>query len=507
MTAKIAPEVLIVGAGPTGLTLACTLAQRGVQVRIVDAANEPPKGSRGKGLQPRTLELFDDLSVIDRTVAHGVFDLPMRYYDPSGGAKDDRLYEQRPRRPGAPFHSTLITPQWRVEETLRQKLEQLGVYVEFGVELTGLSQDEAGVTTSLAGSDPTSIQVPWLVGCDGGKSLVRRLTGISFLGETLEAYRMLVGDVHVEGLDRDHWHIWKSVEGFLALCPLPSTDVFQLQASVAQGQESETSIEVFQRLVDQRTGRSDMRVSEPTWMSLWRANVRMVDRYREGRVFLAGDAAHVHSPAGGQGMNTGIQDSYNLGWKLAAVVRGADVGLLDTYQQERLPIAAWVLGISNEIMASTAAAGTMVFRRDEQTMQLGLNYRQSRLTREMRPEGDGLRAGDRAPDALGLVGPDHSRRVFDLLRGPHATLLGFGARWQPVIDECVAKSTGSLRGYVIVSDSESGSPTHYTDSEGHAQSSYGDGALFVVRPDNYIGMATLDVAANPVVEYLGTNAG
>ncbi len=213
----------------------------------------------------------------------------------------------------------MITPQWRVEAALREKLEQLGVRVEFGIELTGISQDGDGVTASLAGPGPMSIRARWLVGCDGGKSVVRHLTGIAFLGETLETYRMLVGDVHVEGIDRDHWHIWKSAEGFLALCPLPSTDVFQFQASIAPGQECETSLETFQRIVERRTGQSNIRLGEPTWMSLWRANVRMVDRYRQDRVFLAGDSAHVHSPAGGQGMNTGIQDAYNLGWKLAAV--------------------------------------------------------------------------------------------------------------------------------------------------------------------------------------------
>jgi 2-polyprenyl-6-methoxyphenol hydroxylase-like FAD-dependent oxidoreductase len=495
-------DVLIVGAGPTGLTLACTLAQRGVRLRIVDSASAPATGSRGKGLQPRSLELFDDLDIVDVVLAHGIFDLPIRYYDESGHSKDERLYEQRSPRPDAPFLHPLITPQWRVEEALRQKLEQLGVQVEFESELTGISQDEDGVTASLSGPGPMSIRVRWLVGCDGGKSSVRHLTGIAFLGETLESHRMLVGDVHVEGIDRDHWHIWKSAEGFLALCPLPSTDVFQFQASVAPGQESETSLEVFQRIVDRRTGRRDIRLSEPTWTSLWRANVRMVEHYRQDRVFLAGDCAHVHSPAGGQGMNTGIQDAYNLGWKLAAVLRGADVALLDTYQQERLPIAAWVLGVSNEVMASTVAAGTIVFRRDDRTLQLNLNYRHSSLTREVRPQGDGLRAGDRAPDAPGLIGPNGSCRVFDLLRGPHATLLGFGAHWQSAIEECVEKFKGSLRGYVIVSGSEASSPSHYTDAEGHARACYGDASLFVVRPDNYIGMATLDPTSAPIVEYL-----
>jgi hypothetical protein len=363
-----------------------------------------------------------------------------------------------------------------------------------------VTQDEACVTAELTGADRTSIRVPWLVACDGGRSSIRHAAGIAFLGETLEHYRMLVGDVQVEGLDRDHWHIWRSAEGFLALCPLPSTDEFQLQASIAPGQESEASLAVFQGLVDRRSARSAARVTSASWMSLWRANVRMVDRYRAGRVFLAGDAAHVHSPAGGQGMNTGIQDAYNLGWKLAAVLAGADAALLDTYQEERLPIAAWVLGLSNQIMASAVASGTITFRRDEQTTQLGLGYRDSSLTQETRAGAPGLRAGDRAPDAPGLIGPRGPCRLFDLLRGSQATVLAFGTRWQALVDGCRSSSFGSLKAFVIVA--EAGEADQYRDSQGHARAAYGDHSLFIIRPDNYIGLATDEVAPAMVMAYL-----
>jgi 2-polyprenyl-6-methoxyphenol hydroxylase-like FAD-dependent oxidoreductase len=492
------PEVLIVGAGPTGLTLACVLARNGVRLRIVDSSATPPAGSRGKGLQPRSLELFDDLGIADRVIANGVFGLPIRTYDPAGKATVQSLYEQKQARPDAPYLTSLITPQWRVEEALRAFLAGLGVAVEFGVELTGFAQDEDGVTAELAGAGP--VRTRWLVGCDGGKSTVRHLAGIAFMGETMENYRMLVGDVRVTGLDRDHWHIWRSPEGFLALCPLPSTDAFQFQASIAPGQDSDTVLEVCQEMVARRTGRADIGLSDPGWLSLWRANVRMVDRYRAGRVFLAGDAAHVHSPAGGQGMNTGIQDAYNLGWKLAAVLGGADPALLGTYQEERLPIAAAVLGLSNQLMAASVAAGTIAIRRDEQTLQLGLGYRSSSLAEETRPDGEGLRAGDRAPDAPGLIGPDGPCRIFDLLRGPHITLLGFGAHWQTVIEACAAESAKAVQGHVIVD--EPSDPGHNVDSEGHASAAYGKGALFVVRPDNYVGLTITEPDVAKVKSYL-----
>jgi 2-polyprenyl-6-methoxyphenol hydroxylase-like FAD-dependent oxidoreductase len=494
-------DILIVGSGPTGLTLACALAQRGVGFRIIDAAQAPPIGSRGKGTQPRSLELFDDLGIVDRVIANGRFALPVRLYDEAGHSKVEGLYETRPARPDAPYLASLITPQWRVEEALRGKLAELGRQVEFGVELIGLEQDADGVTVELNTADgKTTARTPWLVGCDGGKSSVRHLAGIAFLGETLETHRMLVGDVRVSGLDRDHWHIWRSKEGFLALCPLPSTDEFQFQASIAPGQESEQSLDVYQRLVERRTGRGDIRLSDPGWMSLWRANIRMVDRYRAGRVFLAGDAAHVHSPAGGQGMNTGIQDAYNLAWKLAAVRGGAAPELLDSYEAERLPIAAWVLGVSNEIMASTVKSGTIAFRRDDQTLQLGLGYRGASLTVDMRPDGEGLRAGDRAPDAPGLVGPAGTHRIFDLLRGPHVTLLGFGPQWQKPIDACVARFGNAVQGHVIVP--AAGDVRHFLDSAGHARAAYAGETLFVVRPDNYIGMATTETDLPALTAYL-----
>ncbi len=494
-------DILIVGAGPTGLTLACTLAERGVAFRIVDLSDGPQPGSRGKGLQPRSLELFDDLGIVERVVANGRLGIPVQAYDPAGNIVSAGPAGAPASRPDAPYLATLLTPQWRIEEALRDRLAELGGHVEFGTELVALGQDRDGVSVELETTMGTeTVWVRWLVGCDGGKSTVRHLAGIEFHGETLENYRMLVADVGATGLDRDHWHIWRSAEGFFALCPLPSTDLFQLQSSVAPGQESEPSLELFNQLVARRTGRQDIHLTGDGWRSLWRANVRMVDRYRAGNIFLAGDAAHVHSPAGGQGMNTGIQDAYNLGWKLAAVLGGADEALLDSYQDERLPIAAGVLGLSNALMDATVKSGTMTFRRDEQTMQLSLGYRTSSLTRDTRPDAPGLRAGDRAPDAPDLAKQGTMHRMFDLLRGPHFNMLGFGARWQAVIDSCLVRFGDAVRGHVIVA--APGDPAHYVDMQGHARAAYADDALLIVRPDNYIGMATDAADAGAAMSYL-----
>jgi hypothetical protein len=222
----------------------------------------------------------------------------------------------------------------------------------------------------------------------------------------------------------------------------------------------------------------------------------MVDRYRSGNIFLAGDAAHVHSPAGGQGMNTGIQDGYNLGWKLATVLGGADDGLLDSYQEERLPIAAWVLGLSTEMMNAAAKMRAIQFRRDEQTLQLGLNYRHSHLSVDTRGDGAGPRAGDRAPQAPGLEGAEGNCGMFDLLRGPHWTLIGMGARWRDLIRAVVAAFPGSAQGHTI------GDGSDYFDRDGHARAAYGESSLYVIRPDNYVGMATDDGDLVRVKDYL-----
>jgi 2-polyprenyl-6-methoxyphenol hydroxylase-like FAD-dependent oxidoreductase len=393
----IEQDVLVVGAGPTGLALACALAQWRVPVRVVDAAAAPSHGSRAKGVQPRTLEVLDGLGVAGRLVACGRFRMPVRRY----AGPDDRVGTLHDLHPGAesgpqrPYGRTLLTPQWRVEEVLRDRLADLGVAVDQGRTVIGLAQEADRATVSFA--DGTATAAQYVVGCDGGSSAVRRLLGVSFLGETHEGVRLLLGDVRLDGLDRDAWHQFggPARDDWLGLCPLPATDTFQFQGTVPPGSpDPELSLEAFQAAVDVVT--TGVRLREVVWASRWRLNVRMVDRYRVDRVFLAGDAAHVHSPAGAQGMNTGIQDASNLGWKLAHVLRGADPALLDTYSAERLPVAAEVLGLSTLLtgrrMEDRGAEG-------ERTMQFGVSYRGGPLAVE---PGEGIaRPGDRAPDAPG----------------------------------------------------------------------------------------------------------
>jgi 2-polyprenyl-6-methoxyphenol hydroxylase-like FAD-dependent oxidoreductase len=506
-------SVLIVGAGPTGLTLACDLARRGVDFRIVDKVSAYFGGSRGKGLQPRSMEILDDFGLIEKILANGRFHLPFRAYEGTTILRDFDMHEGRHPTPDVPYASPLIIPQWRVEEILRGYLEESGGTVELATELVALDQDGASVTATLQSGDTRKqLRTKYVVAADGGRSFVRKYLNIGFEGETWKDERMFVADVHVNHLDRDHWHSWpKHPTGWVALCPLPSTDTFQLQAQVPPNiEEGEPSLERFQEMINERTGRTDLKLYDPTWLSLYRANVRMVDRYRIGRVFLAGDAAHVHSPAGGHGMNTGIQDAYNLGWKLGAVLNGGDLSLLDTYEEERLPVAAALLGITTKLHRQPFIDETKDLKRGPETLQLELNYRNSSLSRQLGELTDWpwtpLRAGDRAPDAPLRDSRGRDVRLFDVFRGPWSTLLSFGRHEGRALGGIRERYEEVLRvGAVIPKGSErAAADSSLIDEQGHFCSAYGgqDGALFLIRPDGYIGFIGSRESHGAVESYL-----
>jgi 2-polyprenyl-6-methoxyphenol hydroxylase-like FAD-dependent oxidoreductase len=453
-------QVLIAGAGPTGLTLACDLARRGVDLRIVEKAR--PAGSRGKGLQPRTLEVFDDLGVLDAVLATGVEYPPLRSYADGEVVWEGRMRESKEPTPEVPHPNVMMLPQWRTEQILRDRLAELGGRVEHA-ELTGFEQDDDGVTAVLDGT--RQVRAAYLVGSDGGRSVVRKRLGIGFEGETHEAERTLIADVRVDGLDRDHWHIWgdlatRSLK--VGLCPLPGTDVFQLTAPVTGTETPDLSPATFEKLVAEVSG---LRLRDVGWMSLYRVNIRMAERFRSGRVFLAGDAAHVHSPAGGQGLNTGVQDAYNLGWKLAAG------RALDTYEEERLPVAAGVLGLSTRLYREMTERQAEAHRRGEETEQLGIGYPGGSLS------VGGGKAGERAPDA-----PLREGRLFDVFRGPHFTLLGFGEEHAETVARVGERYGAAVRAYTV------GAAGDLVDSGGHARRAYGTDGLVLVRPDGYIGV-------------------
>lgn len=497
--AEDGPTVLIVGAGPTGLTLGCELARRGVSFRLIEVAPGPQPGSRGKGVQPRSLEVFEDLEIVARVLANGRMAMPMYSTAPDGRVtRGGSVPESLTNRPDIPWAASLITPEWRVEEALRLRLSELGGEVEFGTALVDFEQSDDGVTADVvAGGVAETVTVRWLVGCDGGHSAVRKRAGIPFVGETREDVRMIIADLEVDGLDRDAWHAWQHPEGILSLCPLPSTDLFQYAASIAPGEDAGLVLAHMQEILERRTGSTGIRLREPKWSSLWRANIRLAERFRDRNVFLAGDAAHIHSPAGGQGMNTGIQDAHNLGWKLATAANGSmSPDLLDSYEAERRPVAAHVLDLSNVRLKQALKDNAIPTRRDASTIQLDVGYRGSGLAHDDRDDDAELRAGDRAPDATKLATIDGQRRLFDLLRGGRFSLLNFG----PVPGSELVWP--DLRILHLV-ERPSG-PGEIADSDGHLATAYhpSDRTLVLIRPDGYIGLISDAGDAQAVTDYL-----
>ena len=486
-------DVLIAGGGPTGLTLAIQLARQGVPFRLVDKAGSYFQGSRGDGIQPRTLEVFDDLGIIDTILATGRTAPLHRSYRKDTVIWEGRMADPVEATPDVPYPNAYFVPQWLTEQILRDRLAELGGKVELGTELTGFTQDAQGVTAVLR-QDGTerSIRARYLVGADGGRSAVRHLLGLPFVGETNDEVRLMLADVRAPGLDHELGHVFSDADdpmkatAFVAFTPLYGTfpDAFVL-AGTPPERDEDLTLDYLRGVVDRATEREpQVELTELTWSTFWRLNVRMVEQFQVGRVFLAGDAAHVHPPTGGQGLNTGVQDGYNLGWKLAAVLTGAPAELLASYQAERLPIAQDVLRLSRELIDKHERGDEDAHVRGPETQQLLLNYRGGPLTRELRTQPGGVRAGDRAPDAPALDPSGQPIRIFDLLRGPHWTVLSFGV---PVGEVGVPV-------YVVGED--------IVDDRGLVAADYQvDGpAVFVIRPDGYIGLAAND--ADQVAGYL-----
>ncbi|WP_327317423.1 FAD-dependent monooxygenase [Streptomyces sp. NBC_01235] len=407
-------DVLIVGAGPTGLALGIDLARRGVDALVAERGEGLAPGSRGKGLQPRTMEVYEDLGVLDEILAAGGPSPVGMIWQDGRQAGEHRMFDPaKDGEEGSRFTAPWMVPQWRNQEILRARLAELGGTVAFGRELVRIEQDPDGVTAHFASGEP--VRARYAVAADGGRSAIRRALGIGMTGETVDPDPLLVADVRITGLDRDWWHVFPPSgegAGFVAICPLAGTEDFQLVAQFPEGTDIDLSLAGIRKVLAERTHLAPEDVTEVRWSSNFRPRAALADRFRDGRILLAGDAAHVHSPAGGQGLNTSVQDAYNLGWKLGAVLGGrAPETLLDTYEEERRPVAAHVLGLSTAIHRAQAKRGAT-------TRQLGLNYRDSSLTEETRPAPGSLRAGDRVPD-LTVDGV----RLFDRLRGPEWTLL------------------------------------------------------------------------------------
>ncbi|KAL0954605.1 hypothetical protein HGRIS_003565 [Hohenbuehelia grisea] len=500
------PPILIVGAGPAGLVLALSLLQNGVPVRIIEKDLEYHAGQRGAGVMPRTLEMYHFLGVLPDVFAQSADPLPMQSYEIPGGRvplKTWRMSAVEDPTSDIPWPNATMLGQDTAEAILRRHLQQHGCEVELGARLVSFVDTGDNVEACLAklkvGGEQEVIEnarFKWLIGADGARSIVRKTLGMDFLG-TSRTERHIIADVHIDGLDMHHLHVFGGGEsGLILIWPNERKDG-NLMTVYATGPDADYDA--------------------------------MAADYN---AFTNMYAAHVHSLTGAQGLNTSVQDSFNLAWKLALVERGlASQALLSTHTEERLPVVAEVLnittGLYNKYLSQTRESSG--WQRGGKLSQLHVNYRWSSILVDNRCSADSatakhpygendnhsaleglatLRAGDRAPDATGLYAPDSGEetRTFDILGTSKHTILLFST-----VPDTVAEASKTLDAYpmglfciVIITPSKSqftlapGEDLRlFNDTQGHAHKSYwvpdGVTTIVVIRPDGMVGAIVLDV--------------
>ena len=453
MTNASGLPVLIVGAGPTGLTAAIELSRPGVDVRIVDKAVEVSTTSRALGVQARTVELLRPRGVADQMLRLGNRASATTLY--AGG---QRLAGIELHRMASEYNFILMLAQSETERLLTEQLSRQGVKVERGVEFESLNQDADRVHVTLRHVDgrAEALTASYVIAADGSHSPIRKALGLPFVGRALTQSYVL-GDLHLAGdVQEDQLSIFLAANGFLAVFPM-GDGRFRFMATDPDGitgDAPEPSLEDIQRLYD-RAAHIAATLYDLNWSSRFRINSRHMTTLRDRRVFFGGDAAHVHSPAGGQGMNAGIQDMINLSWKLAMVLRGAArQDLLDTYGSDRLPVIAQLVAMTEratKVFNSTSPVVHAVLTRlapkllsragiqDKAAPRLGqlsASYRGRPLSADGGRIG-GLHAGDRVPDVCLPEG-----RLYDLLDMSTLTLFVVGdsapiapahRRWDDVI--------------------------------------------------------------------------
>ncbi len=415
-------DVLIVGSGPTGLMLANQLVRRGVRVMIIDRHSGPARETRALGVQARTLEIYQKLGLIDRALELGKIGRGADIW--AQGRRMARIPLGETGKAATPYPYILILGQDDNERIMGDKLRELGGSVQWNTELTGIEQESGRAVAALKLPDGTTRKTPfaWIAGCDGAHSAVREMTGITFPGEPYE-HVFFVADVEATGSmvpDEVNAYLWRG--GFHLLFPMRGKDHWRVVGILPEELRDKPDVN-FDAVIPSLRNAAGANLSFRgcSWFSTYRISHRCASHFRQGRCFLLGDAAHIHSPAGAQGMNTGIQDAYNLGWKLALVAKGeAEEALIDSYEEERLPVAhtllkttdrafkvaisdSWIAGLLRAQIIARVAAFAMsmprlqrfVFRR---LSQIGINYRESSLSRTGGDLPKGApRAGDRFP--------------------------------------------------------------------------------------------------------------
>lgn len=523
-------DVLVVGAGPVGLSLAIELARHGVRCRIIDKAAEPSRFCRAIGVTPRTLEIWESMGLARDMVDAGLWLTGMRSII-NGKTMPDEVVPEL----DLPY-AALGLPQYETERLLTARLNELGIHVERGVELIGVTAGADRVLVELRDRSAAleSAEFVYVVGCDGAHSRIRKEIGASFDGDAYP-WSFMLGDVHIDW-DLAYGRALRAVrpvEGgppdmFIAI-PLPERGRYRVSMLAPQSVQSLAgsdhgiqtempgpSLADLQAIADDLLPDS-ARLSDLRWSSIFRISMRLASQYRHGRLLIAGDAAHIHPPTGGQGMNTGIQDVHNLAWKLALVVKGqVAADLLDSYEAERRPVGA-------DVIARTRAASENYGREVDKAnarlvdAQILVAYHESGIVRDdAGPAVAGLVPGDRAADVGGLArqGLGFPLRLFDMLAGTDHVLLAridgedvagalvdfaaFAADWR--------RSHGvPLRFVAIVADGpQQPGVAVLHDPAGRFGAAYGGASAFLVRPDGYIGWRGPSFRHDGLADYFET---
>ncbi|MFE2282948.1 FAD-dependent monooxygenase [Streptomyces sp. NPDC059443] len=535
------PEVLIAGAGPVGLSAAAELRRNGVSCRLIDRLPARLPYAKAIGIQPRTLEIWDRMGLARTVVEASVPLFGQLLY--ANGRQVARIELELP--PEVPYGFAAL-PQYETERLIEEYVAGLGTVIERGTELLSFTQDEHGVTARLrtASGAEEEVRTPYLIGCDGAHSTVRKGLGLSFEGGAFQEEYMLADVVadwdlpHEYSVRSTHFAADGSTDDVLICVPLPGEGRYRMSMmvppefsaeaapddGVAHGLQGDggrvPELSDIQAVVDRLSPRPAT-LSKMRWSSVFRISHRIVDRYGDGRVFVAGDAAHIHPPTGAQGMNTGIQDACNLAWKLAIVLRGAaGPVLLAGYDAERRPVGEEVVGRtlrhSTQGIDSDPDDPRTVMLREAQLL---ISYRDGPLAGTPSGPADAPQPGDRAPDCAGLTLPlaAYPMRLLDVLRdrtahvvllyGADATTLAAAAEASRAADRASAglglETVGVLAREAPEGAADSVADTAavpgYRDAAGEFARLYRpDGPTgFLVRPDGYLGARFLlaDTAA------------
>ena len=501
-------EVLVVGAGPAGLTMANVLDRQGVSFRIIDVKGGPVEETRALVVHAKTLELLDRLGLAERAVERGQrMGVVQVFGEGKPAGKISFLDDGADDRTPYPF--ALVLEQDRTERLLIDGLEATGGRVEWDTELVSLTSTPDGARATVRRPDGSTetIEAGWVVGADGASSPVRHSLGLGFEGDTYEQ-ALFLADMEMEW---DHGSRQVSIDmtrgGFYGFFPMPGENRFRLVGNVPEELEGKEKItaEDVQRVLDRRSGLKT-RITKVRWSSVYRTHRRMTERFRVGRVFLVGDAAHIHSPAGGQGMNTGIGDAYNLGWKLALVAKGlAHESLLDSYEAERMLFARSILngtdrGFSLQVTTDTAVQRLkilltpLLFRIVSKIppirkrvfwiiSQLWTEYRDSLAVAGS--AGKDPQAGDRAP--YGFFETGSSESIFDTLRGQDHHLLLFEGQGRGSMPRDLQDTEEGLRALIGSYEMPIAMNTVRTANRTlHERYGADLPTLFLVRPDGHI---------------------